>query len=272
MTLSFVHSHNAPAAAQHSSAATPALTGGWVVIVGGSSSIGRALARQWAKAGSDLILAGRDLPDLQRTADDIRVRSGREVKVVSFDALAFDKHQAFWNECKAIAGEKLNGIVLLHGTMPVQADAQSDLAVARAAIDVNYVSVVSLLTYVANDFEARKRGFIAVFSSVAGDRGRQSNYVYGSAKAALSTFLGGLRVRLAKSHVNVLTVKPGFVDTSMTWGLPGLFLVASPENVAADVYHGVIGGNGVLYTPGFWRYIMLIIRMVPDFIFKRMKM
>jgi short-subunit dehydrogenase len=156
--------------------------------------------------------------------------------------------------------------------LPIQSEAQNDLKTARQAIDVNFTSVVSLLTFVANDFEARRHGFICVFSSVAGDRGRQSNYVYGSAKAALSAFLGGLRNRLFKSGVHVTTVKPGFVDTAMTWGLPGMFLVASPEAVAEDTFRAVSHGRSQIYTPFFWRYIMLIIKSVPEFVFKRMKM
>ena len=120
-------------------------------------------------------------------------------------------------------------MVLLHGFLPLQSEAQTDVDLARQAIEINFTSAVSLLSFAANDLERRRRGFLCVFSSVAGDRGRQSNYVYGSAKAGLTTFLQGLRNRLFKSHVAVITVKPGFVDTAMTWGLPGLFLVALPE-------------------------------------------
>ena len=183
--------------------------GEWVLVVGASSAIGRAVAQRWAEAGNDLILAGRDLDDIRRTAADLRIRTGRRIEVLAFDALAFDTHEAFWKNCKAQAGGALHGVVMLHGQLPVQADAQSDVLVARQAIDVNFTSAVSLLTLAANDFEAQRHGFLCVFSSVAGDRGRQSNYVYGSAKAALTTFLGGLRVRLFKSGVHVLTVKPG---------------------------------------------------------------
>lgn len=255
----------------HGSGVKPG-TGGWVLIIGASSAIGRALARKWASAGSDIILAGRDLDDINRTAADLRIRSGRRVEVASFDAMAFDTHEAFWRDCQTRAGGALAGVIILHGQLPDQSAAQSDLATARQAIDVNFVSAVSVLTLAANDFERAQRGFICVFSSVAGDRGRQSNYVYGSAKAALSTYLGGLRNRLARSHVHVLTVKPGFVDTAMTWGLPGLFLVAQPSCVADDVYSAVERGRSTIYTPWFWRYIMLIIKSVPEFIFKRMKM
>jgi short-subunit dehydrogenase len=255
-----------PAPAQTTSGA------GWVVIVGASSAIGRALSHQFADGGYDLILAGRDLDDINRSADDVRVRFDQQVGVVSFDALAFDTHANFWSECKRLAGGNVTGMIVLHGQLPVQADGQADVYVARQAIDINFTSIVSILTLAANDLEAKRAGFLCVFSSVAGDRGRQSNYVYGSAKAALSAFLQGLRNRLFKSGVNVLTVKPGFVDTAMTWGLPGMFLVASPQKVAADVYEAVKKGKSEIYTPFFWRYIMLIIKSVPEVVFKRMKM
>ncbi|HET6250257.1 MAG TPA: SDR family oxidoreductase [Tepidisphaeraceae bacterium] len=245
---------------------------GWVVIVGASSAIGRAVARRWAQGGSNIILAARDLDDISRSADDLRIRHDVQVEVISFDAVAFDTHASFWQECIKRAGGLLDGIIILHGQLPVQADAQADFFVTRRAIDVNFTSVVSLLTPAANDFEQKRHGFIAVFSSVAGDRGRQSNYVYGSAKAGLSAFLQGLRNRLFKAGVNVLTIKPGFVDTGMTWGLPGMFLVAAPEAVAQDVYSAVKAAKSVIYTPFFWRFIMLIIKHVPEMVFKRMKM
>jgi short-subunit dehydrogenase len=139
-------------------------------------------------------------------------------------------------------------------------------------IDVNYSSAVSVLEQAAVHFEEKKRGFVCAITSVAGDRGRQSNYLYGSTKAALNTYLQGLRHRLSKSGVDVLTVKPGFVDTRMTWGLPGLFLVASPDKVAKDVCWAIRKRRNVTYTPWFWRGIMSIICAVPDFIFRRTKL
>jgi short-subunit dehydrogenase len=247
-------------------------TDGWVIVLGASSAIGRECARRWAAAGSKILLAGRDIEDLKRTAADLSVRHGHRAEVIAFDAMAFDSHQAFWRDCRQLAGGAIDGVVLLHGQLPVQSEAQADITLARQAIDINFTSAVSLLTIVANDFESRRRGFICVFSSVAGDRGRQSNYVYGSAKAGLSVFVQGLRNRLFKSSVTVVTVKPGFVDTAMTWGLPGMFLVARPERVADDVYVAVKKKRSVVYTPFFWRFIMLIIKSVPEMIFKRMKL
>ena len=273
MTQTLVHSEaNADATTHGAPASNPPRTAGWVLVIGASSGIGRAVARRWAIAGSDLILAGRDVEDLDRTAADLRLRFGHRVEVVPLDALAFDAHESFWRECQSRAEGALGGLVMLHGWLPEQGAAQGDFALARRAIDTNFTSAASLLTLAANDFQKRGSGFLCVFSSVAGDRGRMSNYVYGSAKAALSAFLSGLRSRMFKVGVRVLTVKPGFVDTAMTWGLPGLFLVADPDKVASDVYAAVSKGKAEIYTPWFWRYIMLIIKSVPEAVFKRTKL
>ena len=139
-------------------------------------------------------------------------------------------------------------------------------------MQVNYGSAVDLLEPIAAQMERRGAGFIVVVSSVAGDRGRQSNYHYGAAKGALSLYTQGLRNRLFKAGVTVLTVKPGFVDTAMTWGLPGLFLVASPRRVARDITRALRRRRSVIYTPGFWRGIMFMIRSIPEPVFKRMKL
>ena len=209
---------------------------------------------------------------MNRSAADLILRHGHRAKVVAFDALAFDTHESFWRECRARApAARSAASSCFTAIFPSQAEAQADVAIARQTIDVNFTSAVSLLTIIANDFESRRRGFICVFSSVAGDRGRQSNYVYGSAKSGLSAYVQGLRNRLFRHGVTVLTVKPGFVDTGMTWGLPGMFLVASPEKVARDVYRAVRRRASVIYTPFFWRFIMLIIKCMPEFVFKRMK-
>jgi decaprenylphospho-beta-D-erythro-pentofuranosid-2-ulose 2-reductase len=141
-----------------------------------------------------------------------------------------------------------------------------------AEISTNGLSVVALLTLVANQLEQQGHGAIAVISSVAGDRGRQSNYVYGSAKAMVSAFLSGLRQRLAKKGVHVITVKPGFVDTPMTAHLPKGPLWAKPEQVAKDIRRAIDKGQRIVYTPGFWRFIMLIIKHIPEFVFVKLKL
>jgi len=156
------------------------------------------------------------------------------------------------------------------GYLGEQDRAQSDFREAKKIIDTNYAGVVSLLNIIANDFEKRKNGFIVGISSVAGDRGRKSNYIYGSAKAALTTYLSGLRNRLYDANVQVLTVKPGFVATKMTEGmaLPEK-LTAQPEEVAEDIYKAQQKGRNVLYTKWMWRWVMLIIKSIPEFLFKK---
>ncbi len=243
-----------------------------VLVVGATSGMGRALARRLAAEGHALILAGRDTDSLSALATDIEVRSEVKVEVRAFEALAFESHAAFFAECVEHFGGELHGLVMCHGQMPEQADAERDFALARRMIEVNYISHVSLLNLAAIHFEAREAGFIAVLTSVAGDRGRQSNYLYGSTKAALSAVLSGLRVRLAKRGVSVVDVRPGFVDTQLTWGRPGMFLVASPDAVARDVLRGVRRNRAVVYTPFFWAGIMAIIRAIPDFVFRRLSL
>jgi short-subunit dehydrogenase len=166
----------------------------------------------------------------------------------------------------------LHGVILCHGYLANQAKAQQDFDEARRMIDVNYTSAVSILNVAASYFEARQAGFVCALSSVAGDCGRQSNHIYGSTKAALNTYLEGLRVRLAKAGVPVTTVKPSFVDTRMTRGQPGMFLVAKPERVARDICRAIRRRRGVVYTPWFWWGIMAIVCAIPTFLFNRLKL
>jgi decaprenylphospho-beta-D-erythro-pentofuranosid-2-ulose 2-reductase len=164
-------------------------------------------------------------------------------------------------------------VLIAHGTLSDQCACESSVEGLRREFDVNAVAAMSLLTLLANRFEQRKAGTLAVISSVAGDRGRQSNYVYGAAKAALSTFLGGLRQRLAKSNVDVLTIKPGFVDTPMTAAIANKgALWATPERVAAGIVRAIDRRRSVVYLPGFWRGIMLVIRTIPEPLFKKLKL
>lgn len=242
------------------------------LVVGASSAIGRAIARRLAATGFDLILAGRRTEELERSARDLEIRFGVAACVQPFDALDWSSYARFFSACKQECEGELAGIVLCHGDMPEQAESEADPALARRVIDVNYASPVCLLEIASRHFQARGRGFICALSSVAGDRGRPSNYIYGSSKAALSTYLQGLRARLAKHGVRVVTIKPGFVDTALTYGRAGLFAVASPERVAIDVVRGIERDRAVVYTPRFWALILGVIRSIPDPIFKRLSL
>ena len=161
-------------------------------------------------------------------------------------------------------------MLISHGTLGDQELCQKSVPETLKEFSTNALSVISLLTIIANYMEQQKRGCIAVVSSVAGDRGRQGNYVYGAAKSAVSTFTGGLRTRLAKSGVEVVTVKPGFVDTPMTADIKKGLLFASAAKVGLDIYNAMKKGSEVLYTPWFWRYIMLIVKSIPEPIFKKL--
>ena len=244
---------------------------GAYLILGATSAIARATARELAAGGHSLTLAGRDMDELERDAADIRLRFDVAVQVKPFDAEAFDSHGDFLNQVVAEGGE-LEGVVLAFGYLGEQGRAAQEFTESLAIIQRNYTGAVSILNHCANYLAERGRGHIIAISSVAGDRGRQSNYIYGSAKGGLTVYLEGLRNAMFHRGVAVMTVKPGFVDTAMTYGLPGLFLVASPQAVAQRILRARDKGVHTLYTPWFWRWIMLIIRHVPEPIFKRLKM
>jgi short-subunit dehydrogenase len=241
----------------------------WLVL-GASSAIARAFARAAAAEGADIVLAGRDRDDLDKSAGDIALRSGRRATVLDFDALDYASHEAAITRAREAAGTGTLNIFLAFGTMPPQAEIDRDARLAFRTIESNYVGAVSILQAAAPVLEAQKRGAVVALSSVAGDRGRIKNYVYGSAKAGLSAYLQGLRARLFRSGVSVTTVKPGFVDTAMTFGLPGLFLVASPHAVARACLAAAQKGREEIYFPFFWWGIMTIIRNIPERIFKRL--
>jgi short-subunit dehydrogenase len=241
----------------------------WIVI-GASSAIGRALARLAAERGADVILAGRDNEDLQRTAADIGISTGRATKIVAFDATDAGSHRALADVAHATEG--VINVAVLFASMPEQADMDANPDLAAACIDTGLGGAVSVLHRLAPVMEQRRAGVVIGFGSVAGDRGRLKNYVYGATKSGLHTYLAGLRNRLGRAGVHVLTVKPGFVDTAMTWGLPGLFLVASPASVAAACLAAAEQRRDVIYVPWFWRGIMLVIRAIPERVFKRLSL
>jgi decaprenylphospho-beta-D-erythro-pentofuranosid-2-ulose 2-reductase len=250
----------------------PGLPRPTVLVLGAASAIARAVAGEFARRGFDLLLAGRDREELDKVAADLSLRYGVRAQGRVFDALDFDSHPAFVEACRETSRDSLSGVVLCFGYLGEQSAAQKDPAEARRVLDTNLVGAVSILSLLANHLEGKRAGFLCALSSVAGDRGRQSNYVYGAAKAGLTVFLQGLRNRLFASGVTVTTIKPGFVDTPMTWGRPGLFLVASPQAAARSIVKAVLKGEDLAYVPRFWRPVMLLIRLIPEKIFKRMRL
>ena len=239
----------------------------YVLIIGAKSDIAKAIAREYAKNGYDLYLAGRNIEELEDFVQDIKIRTQKEVKLLELDVLDYKSHQSFYDNLD----EKPLGVVSAVGYLGEQEKAQSDFNEAEKIMATNYTGVVSIFNIIADDFEKRRSGFMVGISSVAGDRGRKSNYIYGSAKAALTTYLSGLRNRLYDAQVNVLTVKPGFVATKMIEGmdLPEK-LTAQPEEVAEDIFTAQQKGKSILYTKWMWRWVMLIIKNIPEFMFKKM--
>jgi decaprenylphospho-beta-D-erythro-pentofuranosid-2-ulose 2-reductase len=245
-----------------------------VLVVGATSGIGRPLSHLLARRNCRLVLAARNQAALEQLAEELRAQYKIRVVMEPFDALDFAQHVPLVDRCREHLEGDLDGVVLCHGVLPIGEDAEAVFDVARETINVNFLSVVSLLTPIAKLMQERRNGWIAVVSSVAGDRGRQSNYVYGSSKAGLSAYLQGLRNRLFRYGVHVLTVKPGFIDTAMTKGRidAGSPLVAKPEKVAIDIDRAIQQRRDVLYTPWFWTPIMAVVRSLPEWIFKRLKL
>jgi len=253
-------------------AAGPNSGGATALVLGATSAIARALAGEFARRGFDLLLAGRDPEELEALAGDLALRYGVKTQTRAFDAVALDTHRAFVEDCRSASQDTLAGAVACFGYLGDQTAAEKDPQELRRILDTNLLGAASILGLLANHFEAKRSGFLCALSSVAGDRGRRSNYVYGAAKAGLTVFLQGLRNRLFASGVAVVTIKAGFVDTPMTYGRPGLFLVASPEKAARRIARAAIDGTDESYVPAFWRLVMFLIRSIPERIFKRMRL
>lgn len=243
------------------------------LVVGATSGIGRALCRRLAGRGWGLILAARDADEMQRISDDLRVRHGRDFPTVAFDARDQDQVRSLLQRAVSIGNRRIHGAIICHGMSPQDTDGFTE-DVLRETWEVNFTSAALILTAAARYLETQGGGLIAAVSSVAGDRGRQSNFPYGAAKAALSTYLQGLRNRFQSRGVHVVTIKPGFVDTPMMRGQKSAprFLVASPERVAADIERAIIRRRNIVYTPWFWWSIMAVVCAIPEPVFKRLKL
>ena len=245
-----------------------------IVIFGATSAIAAACARRWIALGNDLHLVGRDQAklDVLRTDLDVRKGEGQKISATVADLSDLSRHAALFDEAVAALGG-MDVVFVAHGTLPDQANCEASVEETMKQIGVNGLSPISLATIAAQRFETAGRGTIAVISSVAGDRGRQSNYTYGAAKGMLSIFLEGLRNRLARHNVHVVTIKPGFVDTPMTAHISrkgGLW--AQPDAIAAGIVAAVEKGRDVAYLPAVWWPIMFIIRHIPERIFKRLSL
>lgn len=242
---------------------------GAVLILGAGSDIARACAHRFARAGQGLMLAARDPAALERDATDLRLRYGVTVTCHAFDALQGADHAAFLDTLPALPQSVLCAV----GAMGDQSASQRDPAAAARVLRSNFEGPALMLGLIAERFEARGAGVIIGISSVAGERGRASNYVYGAAKAGFTAFLSGLRNRLAGKGVRVITVLPGFVATRMTEGLAlPARLTAQPDEVAEAIFQAVRRGRDVVYVRPVWRLIMAVIRALPEAVFKRTRL
>ncbi|WP_049621934.1 SDR family oxidoreductase [Frateuria defendens] len=242
-----------------------------VLIIGATSAIAEATARIYAERGSRLHLVARTPARLDTIVEDLRIRGAADVGRDALDINDLTRHEAVLDAAWTALGN-VDVVLVAHGTLPDQKACEASVETAMAEFATNATSTIALLTLLANRMERAGRGTIAVISSVAGDRGRASNYLYGSAKAAVSTFLGGLRQRLSKRGVDIVTIKPGFVDTPMTRDFKKGALWAKPDAVAAGIVKAVDKGTPVVYLPWFWFAIMTVIRAIPEFIFKRVSL
>lgn len=242
-----------------------------VLVLGATSMIAQHCCRLWAAQGNVLYLVGRNQEKLESIAADARVRGANSVQTACIDLNLVDQHESLLKDADTYLGG-IDIVLIAHGTLPNQRQCEESVDLTFQEIHTNALSTVSLLTLSANLFEARRTGTLAVITSVAGDRGRASNYVYGSAKALVNSFLSGLRQRLHHANVVVLTIKPGFVDTPMTADFKKSPLWAQPDEVARRIIIAIERGELEVYVPWFWRYIMAVIKGIPLRLFGALKL
>lgn len=240
-----------------------------ILILGATSDVAVATARRFAEEKYSILLAARDNDTMSRIASDIAIRTQADVRQVLFNAEDIGSHERFYTSL----GITPDVTVCVFGYLGDQQRAEHEWAEAAKIINVNYTGAVSILSIIANDYARLGRGTIVGISSVAGERGRQSNYFYGSAKAGFTAFLSGLRNRMVTRGVHVVTVKPGFINTKMTAGMPlPKPITAEPVQLGNAIFNAVVKKKDVIYVLPVWRVIMLIIRNIPEGIFKKLRL
>jgi decaprenylphospho-beta-D-erythro-pentofuranosid-2-ulose 2-reductase len=241
-----------------------------LLILGANSAVAQEVAKIFAQnEHADIFMGSRKLDLLEKSCTDIQIRYKVEARPLLFDATDYDSHVSFYEKLDP----KPDGIVLAFGYLGDQQLAQQDFQEARNIFEVNFMGAVSILEIIAADFARRNHGFIIVLSSVAGERGRKSNYFYGAAKGALTIYLSGLRNRLYKNNVRVISVLPGMIRTKMTdhLDLPDK-LLAEPEEIAQDIYNGFKKGKDIIYSKWYWKLIMGAIKLIPEKMFKMLNL
>jgi short-subunit dehydrogenase len=239
------------------------------LILGAASDMAIAIAEKFASKGFNIQLAARNVSRLEALQSDLAIKYTSRVSTHEFDALDYDTHESFFANLEP----KPDVTVCVFGFLGENEKAAEDWTQASKIIHTNFTGAVSILNIIAKYYASRREGVIAAISSVAGERGRQSNYLYGSAKAGFTAYLSGLRNSLYHKGVHVATIQPGFVYTKMTENmeLPKL-LTARPEEVADAVYTAVVKRQNIVFVKWYWRYIMMIIKNIPEFMFKKLKM
>jgi short-subunit dehydrogenase len=242
-----------------------------ILILGATSAIAKHTARLFAADEHNLYLVARNEDKLSSMKQDMLVRGAKDVNYESLDLADDKQHEKLISRVTETMGS-IDTVLIAYGTLADQNISSENYTNTLKELQINCLSVISLLTILANQLEQQKSGSIAVITSPSGDRGRQSNYIYGTAKGALTIFLQGLRNRLTKSNVHVLTIKPGFVDTPMTKDFKKGFLWVNPDVISKGIYNAIKKKKEVVYLPFFWRYIMFIITSIPEKIFKHLKL
>ena len=244
-----------------------------ILIIGANSAIANAVARRYAARHCSLFLVARNEKRLQTQQQDLEVRGAKRVGIHVLDVLEHDKHaEAIKAGHAFFDGADIDIALISHGSLPDQDAAETDFELAKREIDVNGLSVISLLSHLIPPFKAQGRGILAVVTSVAGDRGRQPNFIYGAAKSLVSTYLQGLRGKLLPHGIHVVDIRPGLVDSPMTAQFEKGALWSTPELVAANIEKAIDGKRHTVYVPGYWRIIMAIVCSIPETVFKRLKL
>jgi len=242
-----------------------------LVVLGATSAIAEQVARLYAKPEKHILLVARNENTMSIIANDLQVRGAAKVDTLMYDFSNLEQVDKLVEDIDSTM-ESIDVLLVAYGTLPNQVECQKNIQLTQDEIKLNYLSIVSVLTGLAPKMVQQGTGTIAVISSVAGDRGRKSNYVYGSAKGALTIFLQGLRNALSDKGVHVLTIKPGFVDTPMTSDFKKGLLWVQPEKIAKDICNAIRVQKDVIFTPWYWRWIMLVIKLIPEKIFKKMNL
>ena len=240
-----------------------------ILVIGATSEIAKATARLYAQNSSNLYLLARDTRILEITAKDLEICGASQVNYGFIEITDFATHPSVIDQAfKQL--KHIDVVLIAHGTLPDQALCENNVADVIRELNVNAIGTISVLTHLANKFEEQGSGTIAVITSVAGERGRKKNYVYGSAKGMISIFLQGLRNRLFAKGITVLDIKPGLVDTPMTNHMKKTILWTQPETIAKSIVKGINKNKNIIYCPFYWRFIMIILKLIPENIFKKL--